>query len=53
MNLYVVRHGETIWNVEKKVQGITPTVRTLNTSAYCACMKCCGKTNGITETVLH
>ena len=23
MNLYVVRHGETIWNVEKKVQGIT------------------------------
>ena len=23
MNLYVVRHGETIWNVEKKVQGTT------------------------------
>ena len=23
MNLYVVRHGETIWNVEKKVQGVT------------------------------
>ena len=23
MNLYVVRHGETIWNVERKVQGIT------------------------------
>jgi len=23
MNLYVVRHGQTIWNVEKKVQGIT------------------------------
>ena len=23
MNLYVVRHGETIWNVEHKVQGIT------------------------------
>ncbi len=23
MNLYVVRHGETIWNVEKRVQGIT------------------------------
>lgn len=34
----------------KKVQGITPTVRTLNTSAYCACMKCCGKTNGITAS---
>ena len=23
MNLYVVRHGETIWNLEKRVQGIT------------------------------
>ena len=23
MNLYVVRHGETIWNQERKVQGIT------------------------------
>ncbi len=23
MNLYVVRHGETIWNRERKVQGIT------------------------------
>lgn len=23
MNLYVVRHGETIWNKEKRVQGIT------------------------------
>ena len=34
----------------KKVQGITPTVRTLNTSAYCSCAKCCGKTNGITAS---
>lgn len=23
MNLYVVRHGETIWNKERKIQGIT------------------------------
>lgn len=23
MNLYVVRHGETIWNIEHRVQGIT------------------------------
>lgn len=23
MNLYVVRHGQTIWNLEKRVQGIT------------------------------
>ena len=34
----------------KKVQGITPTVKSFNTSAYCACMKCCGKTNGITAS---
>ncbi len=34
----------------KKVEGITPTVRTFNTSAYCSCAKCCGKTNGITAS---
>lgn len=34
----------------KSVEGIQPTVRTFNTSAYCACMKCCGKTNGITAS---
>ena len=30
MNLYVVRHGETIWNVERKVQGITDIPLTEN-----------------------
>lgn len=34
----------------KKVAGITPTVKTFNTSAYCSCAKCCGKTNGITAS---
>lgn len=34
----------------KKVQGITPKVTTFNTSAYCACVKCCGKTNAITAS---
>lgn len=34
----------------QKVQGITPTVKTFNTSAYCSCAKCCGKTNGITAS---
>ena len=34
----------------KKVEGITPTVKTMNTSAYDACVKCCGKTNGITSS---
>lgn len=29
MNLYVVRHGETIWNQEKRVQGITDIPLTL------------------------
>ncbi len=34
----------------KKVEGITPIIKSFNTSAYCACMKCCGKTNGITAS---
>lgn len=34
----------------KKVQGITPKVKNFNTSAYCSCAKCCGKTNGITAS---
>lgn len=34
----------------KSVQGIEPTVKTFNTSAYCACMQCCGKTNAITAS---
>lgn len=34
----------------KKVQGITPKVKSFNTSAYCSCAKCCGKTNGITAS---
>ena len=36
--------------LSKKVEGITPTVKSFNTSAYCACMQCCGKTNGITAS---
>lgn len=34
----------------KKVEGITPIIKSFNTSAYCACIKCCGKTNGITAS---
>lgn len=30
MNLYVVRHGETVWNLEHKVQGITDIPLTKN-----------------------
>ncbi len=32
------------------VDGITPTVATFNVSSYCACEKCCGKTDGITAS---
>lgn len=34
----------------KSVEGIEPTVTTFNTSAYCACISCCGKTNAITAS---
>lgn len=33
-----------------EVTGITPKVATLNASAYCACYKCCGKSNGTTAS---
>lgn len=33
-----------------KVIGIEPQIVNMNTSAYCACVKCCGKTNGITSS---
>ena len=36
--------------IAASVAGKTPTVKNLNTSAYCACMICCGKTNGITSS---
>ncbi|MDR0979161.1 MAG: G5 domain-containing protein [Lachnospiraceae bacterium] len=32
------------------VAGQTPEIKTMNASAYCACLKCCGKTNGITSS---
>ncbi len=34
----------------KSVEGITPTIRNFNTSAYCSCSKCCGKSTGITAS---
>lgn len=32
------------------VDGITPRVANINTSAYCSCARCCGKSNGITSS---
>lgn len=34
----------------KKAKGITPTVKTFKTTAYCSCTKCCGKSNGMTSS---
>ncbi len=32
------------------VDGVTPRVANINTSAYCSCARCCGKSNGITSS---
>lgn len=37
-------------SLAKKVEGKTPIIKNFNTSAYCSCAKCCGKTNGITSS---
>lgn len=36
--------------IAASVAGVEPKVATLNTSAYCACVRCCGKSNGITSS---
>lgn len=36
--------------LEASTAGLTPRVVTLNTSAYCSCARCTGKTNGITSS---
>lgn len=41
-------HSDNI--LAKRVKGKTPTVKTFNTSAYCSCEKCCGKTSGVTSS---
>ena len=32
------------------VEGRTPNIVNMNASAYCSCLSCCGKTNGITAS---
>lgn len=32
------------------VNGVTPRISKMNTSAYCSCATCCGKSNGITSS---
>lgn len=41
---------ESASNIAARVKDITPYVVTMNTSAYCSCAICCGKTNGITSS---
>lgn len=36
--------------LEASVEGVTPRVAKINTSAYCSCARCCGKSNGITSS---
>ena len=37
-------------NLAQKVSDITPTLRVFNVSAYCPCVECCDKTDGITAS---
>lgn len=41
---------ESASSIATRVKDITPYVVTMNTSAYCSCAICCGKTNGITSS---
>lgn len=36
--------------LQASVEGISPKVMNMNTSAYCACILCTGKTNGVTSS---
>lgn len=41
---------ETGNSIATRVKEIDPSIITMNTSAYCSCAACCGKTNGITAS---
>lgn len=41
---------ESASSIAARVKNVTPYVVTMNTSAYCSCAICCGKTNGITSS---
>lgn len=44
------RTTESPATLQAGVEGMTPQVVKMNTSAYCACARCTGKTNGITSS---
>ena len=37
-------------SIAARVKDTTPRIMSMNTSAYCACVSCCGKTNGMTAS---
>lgn len=41
---------ETDKYLAQKVEGITPKMEKMSTTAYCACSECCDKTDGITAS---
>lgn len=41
---------ETDKYLSEKVEGITPKIEKMSTTAYCACTKCCGKSDGLTAS---
>lgn len=44
-----IEYGEPV-NLIEGIENITPIITTLNTSAYCSCEICCGKTDGKTAS---
>lgn len=44
------RTNYSVEAITASVAGVEPRVVTLNTSAYCSCVRCCGKSNGITSS---
>lgn len=45
-----IRSVHSAETLAANVAGVEPKVVRLNTSAYCSCAKCCGKSNGITSS---
>lgn len=49
-NIHQVKKDKVMSDLAAKVKNSTPIIQMFDTSAYCACEKCCGKTDGITAS---